>query len=415
VIRKILHGSKQERGQVLVITALLAVILIGLMGLAIDIGRVWVAKARLSRSVDAAALAGALELPDLTTDTDGDGDTAQNKVLEYLNANEPDAYLAGPATSPGAREVRVDANLDVESIFLRVIPGIPDSITISSQAAAGFGEMPLDAVLAIDATGSMGASPCNSAQNNSGCPIKEARDAAGNFASILLGSSSASNDVQVGANTFRGCYNPPRQNSNCVPAGSIIGLSSNSAAVQSGISALTAQGGSGTNICLGLMKANEVIVGSGSNPNPDTLQFIVILTDGDNTYNASASFGNGEPPLPCRPNTSPASSDSNTGSGCASAQTRERELDVKTVAMADSIKASGVEVFVVGFGVCGASNSSSCSTSIIGGNAHDDSADRNLLKCMASSESHYFEVPSATDLPNVFGQIARQIAFRLIE
>jgi hypothetical protein len=55
---------------------------------------------------------------------------------------------------------------------------------------------------------------------------------------------------------------------------------------------------------------------------------------------------------------------------------------------------------------------------MIGGTAGDTTADRNLLKCIATqgtANSHYFEVPSATDLPDVFGQIARQIAFRLIE
>jgi hypothetical protein len=416
MLHRFLSRWTKERGQVLVITALLAVVLIGFMGLAIDIGRVWVAKARLSRSVDAAALAGALELPDLTSDGDGDGDTAQSKVLEYLNANEPDAYLAGPPTSPGAREVRVDASLDVESIFLRVIPGIPDSITISSQAAAGFGEVPLDSVLAIDATGSMGDPPCNSSQSNSGCPIKEAKDAARNFVGILLGNTGPGNDTQVGVNSFRGCYNPPRLNSNCVPATSILDLSSNWPALQAGIGNLSAVGGSGTNVCLGLMKAGQVLLGTGSNPNPDALRFIVILTDGDNNYNGSAAFGQGEPPDQCRPNTSPSGSDSSPA--CGSAQTRERQLDVKTQQMADLLKAQGAEIFVVGFGVCGSANNNTCNTSMIGGTAGDTTADRNLLKCIATqgtANSHYFEVPSATDLPDVFGQIARQIAFRLIE
>ena len=54
----------------------------------------------------------------------------------------------------------------------------------------------------------------------------------------------------------------------------------------------------------------------------------------------------------------------------------------------------------------------------IGNNDSDNTADRRLLKCIASSTAgtndHYFEVPSAGDLPDVFSQIAREIAFRLI-
>jgi hypothetical protein len=164
------------------------------------------------------------------------------------------------------------------------------------------------------------------------------------------------------------------------------------------------------------MKAGQVLLGTGSNPNPDTLRFVVILTDGDNNYNGSAAFGQGEPPTQCRPNTSPSGSDSSPA--CGSAQTRERELDVKTQQVADSLKAQGVEIFVVGFGVCGSANNNTCNPSAIGGNSGDTTADRNLLKCIATqgtANNHYFEVPSASALPDVFGQIARQIAFRLIE
>ena len=39
--------------------ALMAVVLIAMVGLAIDVGRLMVAKAQLARAVDAAALAGA--------------------------------------------------------------------------------------------------------------------------------------------------------------------------------------------------------------------------------------------------------------------------------------------------------------------------------------------------------------------
>jgi len=42
-------------------------------------------------------------------------------------------------------------------------------------------------------------------------------------------------------------------------------------------------GGSGTNVCLGLRKANEILFGAGSHTQSGTRRYIVILTDGDNT------------------------------------------------------------------------------------------------------------------------------------
>jgi len=50
-----------ERGQVLVIVALSAVVLIAIVGLALDVGTLFIGNARLRRAVDSAALAAALQ------------------------------------------------------------------------------------------------------------------------------------------------------------------------------------------------------------------------------------------------------------------------------------------------------------------------------------------------------------------
>ena len=56
---------KDDSAQVLALFGLLTMVIIGLMGLASDIGRIYVARSELGRSVDAAALAGAKQLPDI--------------------------------------------------------------------------------------------------------------------------------------------------------------------------------------------------------------------------------------------------------------------------------------------------------------------------------------------------------------
>jgi hypothetical protein len=400
------HGvSREERAQVLPIMAILLVVFIGLIGMAIDIGRMYVARTELSRAVDAAALAGVVELPNMTN--------AQTKATAYLHDNQSDVTASFPAPAADYQFI-VKGTRHVDMLFMGIF-GFGE-LTSDGQATAGFGVVPADIVMAIDATGSMGASPCNEDQDNAGCPIYEARTAASDFADSLLGSGSTT--TLVGLNPYRGCYNPPRTYSACVSTSMLVNLSSNQSSVLSQISGVLAQGGTGTNNCLGLYQADSILMGTGHHTEANTLRFIVILTDGDNTYNNN-SYGNGAPPTTCRPDTDPGSSDGDTSSSCTSAQTRERELDNKTQSYANTLKAAGVEIYVVGFGVCGTSSTTTCNTALIGNTDHDNTADRNLLKCIASSHTgtndHYFETSSATELPGLFQTIAGQIAFRLIE
>jgi hypothetical protein len=395
-----------ERGQALPIVALLLVVMLGLVGLAIDVGRLYIAKAELSRGVDAAVLAGVLELPDTTT--------AQSRARNYLHEHLPDAN----ATFPGSTDtsMRVQGTLPVKLHFMGVF-GFK-TVTLKASASAGFGFVPSDTAMIIDATGSMGDPPCGPAQTESGCPIKEAKDAAAGFVGSLLGGKGT---AQVAYAPYRGCYNPPLAVANCVPTSMIMDFTTSESSLRSAINNTMSTGGSGTNVCLGLNQALSFFKGAKAQAGKTVVRSTVILTDGDNTYNR-VSFGNGAPPPACRPNTDPSQSDSSTASGCSGAQTRERELDVKTGAMAAQLEAAGVAVYVVAFGTCGsASNSvmtdSDCAK--IGNADHDTTADRRLLKCMATStdgtNDHYFEVASATDLPNVFQQIARAIGFRLTE
>jgi hypothetical protein len=397
----------RESGQVLPILAMLVVVLIGLLGLAIDVGRLYVAKAELSRSLDAAALAGVLELPDQGA--------AQSRAAAYLSKNLPGATASYPESSSQS-VFKVNGTRNVPLVFMRVF-GF-DAMDVKAGAAAGFGGVPLDAALILDGTSSMGDSPCNGAQSNAGCPIKEAKDAATGFVNTLL--TGKDSMTQVGYAPYRGCYNPPRQYASCVPSSMVVDLDDDAAVLQTGITNTKAEGGTGTNICLGLYQAQSMLFGPNAQEGENVIRAAVILTDGDNNYN-SVTYGNGSPPTDCRPNTNPSGSD--PSGTCRPAQTRERELDAKTLALANALKAQGVDIYVVAFGVCAVDNTSKPSDpgycNGVGNSDHDNAADRRLLKCVASStdgtNDHYFEVGSASDLPDVFAKIARKLAFRLTE
>ena len=81
-----------ERGQVLPLIALSAVVLIGFTGLAIDLGRVWVAKQELQKAVDAAALAAGQQLPDSTK--------AYAAATKYSGTSGPNALDGWGVSSP---------------------------------------------------------------------------------------------------------------------------------------------------------------------------------------------------------------------------------------------------------------------------------------------------------------------------
>jgi hypothetical protein len=206
----------------------------------------------------------------------------------------------------------------------------------------------------------------------------------------------------------------------------VVDLSNNKSLVESGINAVTANGS--TNICLGLLKAKDVVTGAGHHTVSNTLRIVVLLSDGQNMYTGDSYDGHGQPPEDCRPPT-PAADDSSIGTSClSSARPKQRVLDSETMAMADELRAAGVEVYVVGYSVCGANshgdpNPSQGKTQSycagIGNSNGDSIGNRRLLKCIASSTTgtndHYFEVSSESQLPAMFQNIARLIGFRLIK
>jgi hypothetical protein len=186
-------------------------------------------------------------------------------------------------------------------------------------------------------------------------------------------------------------------------------------------------GGSGTNVCQALKKGQDVLFGAGSHSASNTRRFLVMLSDGDNVYNAGEVNQSSpqSPESPCRPS-SPSTNDGNIGSACLNnTQTQEGKVDTLSQTEATTLKNAGVEIYMIAFSLCGgipADNSALCNTSTIGltGTGYPDStADRNLLKCIAASSGgtndHYFETATASELPGIFSEIAQQISFRLIQ
>ena len=420
-----------DRGQVLPIMALLVVAFIGLVGLAIDVGRLFIARTELSRAIDAAALAGIVELPDV--------DQAQAAAGIYLNENLADATVSFPAADQEF-QLRVTGTHSVDMQFMGVF-GFGE-VEIEATATAGFGA-PLDVVLVLDDTGTM-KSGCNSSQTNSNCPIKQAKDASHAFVDDLLG-TSPTGIIQIGVLRFRGCYGDQRYNPvsgedpdrGCVLFSEFQDLTTNKPAIHDAIDNAFGKGGfPGTSLCSGLDEGENLVTGLDSRENSQKV--IVILSDGDNRYSDGAQKdqrGNPVPnvyPLPNNGGSGPcivSGPAQNSSSYGGDYDERVDRLDKLTYDLAQQMQGQDIEIYVAGYKVSGSDDGSLCNPSTvanIGGgykrqkfSSPTDERDRNLNKCIASSTAgtndHYFEAPDPEEIPAVFDTIALNIAFRLIE
>ena len=158
--------QKKEKGQIIVIMALMFIGLVAIVGLAIDMGYMFVSYSRLRRAVDAAALAATSQFREGYTnenlikeahqflDLNGITDTVDIKIETCETNPEIDASCA--SASP-RKLVRVEVTQTVPMFFLAVLGfhSVPIRVDALSEAAS------VDLVLLIDKSTSM-------AQTNSG-------------------------------------------------------------------------------------------------------------------------------------------------------------------------------------------------------------------------------------------------------
>lgn len=174
-----------QRGAVMMILGLIVIPLFALIGLAVDVGRGYMLKSKLSYAIDAAGLAGGRAF---------DQDNREQEIMMFFEANFPDAYM-GSALEGGQPSVTFD---DEEStIFIQATATIPTRF----MGVAGVQEMRIGAqtlirremrgmelVLVMDNTGSM----------RGGGKMGAMKDAAQDLVDILYGSREEVPNFWVG-------------------------------------------------------------------------------------------------------------------------------------------------------------------------------------------------------------------------
>lgn len=118
--------SARERGYVLVTAAAFAFVLVGALGLVVDVGRMYLLKSELQSRVDAAALAAAVEL-----DGTARGEERAREAARGMLGREGEVSFPGPE----GRFVRVECRF-VERMYLMGLFG-SGSGTVSASAMAG--------------------------------------------------------------------------------------------------------------------------------------------------------------------------------------------------------------------------------------------------------------------------------------
>jgi len=140
---------RSDRGQTIVIYALIVPILILFTGLAIDAGILYVTKAKLSTAVDSATLTGMKNLqsgqPTATT-------LATDMFNANYGANPPTPTITFPTDQYGDLQVKVTATSQVHTLFMRYLSQWRD-VPVADTAVATRGKLVMSIVL--DRSGSM--------------------------------------------------------------------------------------------------------------------------------------------------------------------------------------------------------------------------------------------------------------------
>jgi Flp pilus assembly protein TadG len=156
-----LHAARKENGAIIVFVALALVIMIGIIGLAVDLGHAYVNKSQLQNIADACALAGASALDGSAAGiteaqlraTDSSGALA-NK-FEFNSANLAitgswvtysaalDGTYVDAATAQGTAstikfvKVTIPSTQQSAVFFGKIVPGVPSSLNLGAEAVAG--------------------------------------------------------------------------------------------------------------------------------------------------------------------------------------------------------------------------------------------------------------------------------------
>jgi Flp pilus assembly protein TadG len=154
MIERIRHFSKQsraQRGQIIIFIAVVAVSMLGMIGMAVDLGYTFAEKRTVQNAADAAASAGTRVVTQWSTTNNlitaqsdvakivaanNMGDATQTFSCYYVDDKGKKLDSCGKTVPETATGVTVSVSETHKTFFLRAIPGAPRTVTTSATATA---------------------------------------------------------------------------------------------------------------------------------------------------------------------------------------------------------------------------------------------------------------------------------------
>ncbi len=195
---------KNDRGQTIIIFALILPVLILFAGLSLDAGLLYITKAKLSSAVDAACLTGMKNLP-------LGQPIAANLATDMFNANyganPPTPAVTFPTNANGDQQVAVTATASVHTLFMQYLSQWT-YVPVAATAVSTRGKLAMSIVL--DRSGSMQTDGGGAALQAAVPVFVNSFDDTLDHAALISFSSNATTDFAM-ANHFKARLTGPSQ------------------------------------------------------------------------------------------------------------------------------------------------------------------------------------------------------------
>jgi hypothetical protein len=167
-----MHRGRGERGQILAVVALALVALLGVSAFAIDVGFAYYGKRQLQSATDAAALAGAQDLPNAgtaiaTATSYATANTPSNLAFSFsyqLACTNTSILATGCSALVNPNMLTVTGSGSTSTWFARIFGITHFDLSAHANACSPCSSTPVDIVMAVDRTGSM-CSPTDASGN----------------------------------------------------------------------------------------------------------------------------------------------------------------------------------------------------------------------------------------------------------
>lgn len=191
LLKMLTRYIKDHKGVAAVWFGMMVPLVVTSVGLSVDMGQTYLVKERLSRALDAAALAAA------TMPTD-DVDAIEDKINDFLHVNYPDDVIGFQThieVSNNTDTLYVEAWAELTPTFMHVFG--QDTIQVKAVSEVTKEVKAIEVVLVMDVTGSM------STNNN----IATLRTAATNFVNTMFERVEDTNMIKIGLVPFSSSVN----------------------------------------------------------------------------------------------------------------------------------------------------------------------------------------------------------------